>query len=192
MYRPIHAIDFRVNVPVYVQNVEPAVVVDIQKPAAPAEQPGIGHEPGGLGVVLKQALAVVVVKVGQIVRKVCLENIQKSVAIVVSGRNPHARLISTVAAGGNTGFQPTFGKCAVPVVPKQETHLAVIGHVDIRPAIVVKIRNQHAKTIAGRSFPDAALLRDIGKGSISIVVKQIVSGPRQSLRARNSPRRPWN
>src|ERR1700722_12382322 len=99
-----HAADFRVNVPVYIENVEPTVIVDIKKSAAPAEEPGIGYEPCGLGVVLKQPLAVIVVKVGEVVGKVCFKDIQHPVAIVVPRRNPHTRLIATVTAGGNTSF----------------------------------------------------------------------------------------
>src|SRR5580700_2699994 len=102
--------------PIHIQDVEPTVVVNIEESAPPTKQSGIGYEPGGLGVVLKHALAVVVVKIGKVVREICLEDIQQPIAVVIARGNPHTRLIATIAAGRHAGFQTSFSERAIAIV----------------------------------------------------------------------------
>src|SRR6266403_4311175 len=71
------AVDLRINMPIHIKDVEPAIVIDIEESTTPTEQSGIGHQSCALGVIDKYPFATVVIKIGKIVRKVGLENIQE-------------------------------------------------------------------------------------------------------------------
>src|SRR5579871_5013353 len=127
--------------PVHVQNIGPAIIVEVKESTTPTQQSRMGCQPCRLGIVLKQALAMIAIKIWKIVGEVGLENIQQPVAVVVPSGSAHSRLVSTITAGRNTRFQTRLREGPVAIIPEQKTPFPVVGHIDIRPAIVIEVRD---------------------------------------------------
>ena len=59
----------------------------------------------------------------------------------------------------------------------------VASYVDIRPAVVIEIGDDHAKAITAAGREDAGLRRDVGKRAVAVVVIERIVGHGQPLRA---------
>src|ERR1700761_3237035 len=94
----------RINMAVDLNNVCPAIVVIIDKAAAPRHVAVVNSHPGSKGYVAERAVAIVVIQVAGVIGKVGLENVKPSVAIVVRNRDPHTRLLVPVVAVGATCY----------------------------------------------------------------------------------------
>ncbi len=95
------------------------------------------------------------------------KQIEAAVAIVIApgGAGVPGRGIGQ----SHAGFLCNVGKCAVVIVVV-EAVAAPVGHEDVGPAVIVVIGNGHAKAPA--VVGDAGLLRNVGEGSIVIVVEE--------------------
>src|ERR1700737_206639 len=85
------------------QNVEPAIVVHIEEPAAPSQVSGVQPETGAIGRILKGAFAIVEIQRVGVAREVGLHDAECSGVQVVSGGNSHAGLRLSIGAEGSTG-----------------------------------------------------------------------------------------
>src|SRR5690242_12889785 len=74
---------FRINVTVANQNVRPAIVVHIEKSAAPAEKLRVPPESGGESRILERSAADVVIERRGVSRKIGFDDVQVSVQIVI-------------------------------------------------------------------------------------------------------------
>ena len=74
------------------QDVGPAIIVHIEKAAAPAEILSVRPQPRGKRRILKIPIAAIVVERWRIAGEISLHNIQVPVQIVIRGGNAHAGL----------------------------------------------------------------------------------------------------
>src|SRR6266446_9687980 len=125
---------------VHQQKVGPAIVVKIKKHGAPAKVSGTGAKTRGIGHVGKGSVAIIVIKRGGVVGEVRTEKIQIPIAIVICNRGAHARLLAAVDVVGHARKNTYVREGSVAIVLVEDARCAVAGHVDIRPAVVVKIK----------------------------------------------------
>src|SRR6266478_7822662 len=97
------AVDFRIDVPVDQQKIGPSVIIEIEKHGAPAEVLRVQAESSSIGHIVESAVAIVAIQRGGVVGKICLENIEFSVSVVIGHRGAHARLRAPIFIEGGTG-----------------------------------------------------------------------------------------
>ena len=175
-------VDLRINVPVDLKNVRPAIIVVVDKPAAPRHIAAVHTNAGSKGDIAEGSIAIVVIKVAGVVREVGFEDVEPAVAVVVRYRNAHARLLVAAIAVSAIRHHRDIGKRAVVVVLKQNAWLGIHGNIDIRPAIVIEVIGDRSDGVARPGLQNAGLLRDVGEGPIAIVVIQNIRVARKSAR----------
>src|SRR5712692_919412 len=137
--------DLGIDVAVADQDVGPAVVVEIEKAASPAEIFGVEAEAGGEGGVLEAGAAEIVIERGCVAGEIGFYQVEVAVEIVVGGRDSHARLGLAVRAKGATGFERDVDKLAVLLVLVARAGGGVRGDVNVEPPVVVKIDGEHTE-----------------------------------------------
>ena len=98
------------------QNVGPAVIVEIEKPAAPAQELRVCAQARRECCVFKSGLAKIVIERRGVSREVGFHQVEVSVQIVIGGRNPHPRLRLAIGAQRTTRFQRDVHKFSVLLI----------------------------------------------------------------------------
>src|SRR5262245_35587758 len=135
-------VDLRINVTVDLNNIQPTIVVEISEPASPPNNSGIARHSGLLGSVGECPVAVVLKEIGGLERKVCLENVQPAIAIIVSGSYAHSRLGLSVTAECASSQHGYIAECAIVHIAKQSAGRCITRQIDIGPTIVIKVIRQ--------------------------------------------------
>ncbi len=129
--------------------VEDAVAVGVDE--AGAEAVGLeGRHPeaGGHGDVLEEAGAVVLVEGVGLAREVGHEEVEVAVAVVVARVDAHRRLGEAVGIQRAAGEQGLVAEGAVALVEPQLVGRAVVGHVEVDPAVAVEVGGHRAQGLA--------------------------------------------
>src|SRR2546426_177339 len=121
------------------EDVRPAVVVHVEKAAAPAEILRVFAETALVRAVLEIRAAEIVVERGRISGEICFDEIKIAIEIVIGGGDAHAGLGLAVGAEGAARFKGDVDKRSVLFVLIQRAGGGVVGNVNVRPAIVVEI-----------------------------------------------------
>ena len=128
------------TVPLTAMTSSRAVVVEVEPRRAPA---GVGQaarsQPGRRALVPEHPGAVVDVEVVALGRQVRHEQVFISVVVEVAGIHAHAGLRGAEAAQRRAGEQGGVHQRAVPLVDPQEVLGAVVGDVDVQPAVAVVV-----------------------------------------------------
>src|SRR6266849_10913793 len=156
----LELLDFRIDVAVANENVGPAVVVHVEKPAAPAEILGVLPEAALVSGVLEIGAAEIVVKRGCVAGKICFDEIEIAVEIVIGGGDAHARLRLAIGAESAPRFHGDVGESAVLLILIEGAGGGIVGDVNVRPAIVVKIGSEHAEAEGAVGLQDAGFFAD--------------------------------
>src|ERR1700679_263992 len=106
-------VDLGVDVAVGDQDVEPAVIVDVQKADAPAKQARVDAQTGLIGAVVEGTVAQVHVERIRVSGEVGLDDVEQTVAVVVAHRDTHAGLGFAVGRIGHSGFDGLIFEGAV-------------------------------------------------------------------------------
>src|SRR2546430_364960 len=117
----------RVNRTAGDHQVRPSVIVEINEPRTPLYRGGFASEARWNGYICEKALAIVVVKTGHLVRKICLDDVEQSVAVIVNRVRAHPALGSAISVEGYSGQHATLAKGAVAVVHKKQTRRRIIS-----------------------------------------------------------------
>ena len=115
--------------------------------------------------------------------KLVLTMSRRAVAVVIGGRDAHAGLRFAVGAVGHAGFDGDLGERAVVVVLVEGGGGGVVGDVDVGPAVVVEVGDQHAEAVSAGRLQNARFRRNIGEGAVAVVVEQDVLAAIQTGRA---------
>ena len=94
-----------------------------------------------------------------------------AVAVDVGGVHPHAGACLSVFAEAHLGGQRGLLPLALPAIHEQEILHRVVGDEQIHQAVIIDVRRHHAQPLAHGAL-DIGAARDIGEGSIAVVVKQ--------------------
>ena len=154
------------------QDVEPAVVVEVVDPRPPAHILRIGLRKARSDAnVVESALAVVLHQA--VVVRVAHPQVEPAAARDVRKYRPHRRGRLAILSIGNTGVAGDLFKCPVMLVMEEKVLRAVVGDVDVGPAIAVEVSRSHAHGAAD-GCANAGLLGHIGEGAVAVVVEQLV------------------
>ena len=108
-------LDLRIDVAIDDEEVEPAVVVEIDEADAPSEPAGVQPDAGGERPIVAEALAAVGVQRRGVAGEVGLEEIDGAIAVVVADRDAHPGLRLAVLAVGAAGLDGDVLERAVAV-----------------------------------------------------------------------------
>src|SRR5207302_2182572 len=147
--------NLRVNVSIDLNNVRPAIVVVIDKAAAPCNVTVVDSDAGRECSIGEGAVSVVVVEVASVVGKIGLENIEPSVTVIVADSDSHSRLLMTILAVGTAGYNRDISAGAVVIVTAQHARLRLHGHINVRPAVVIEIVRDCGNGISRARLQDA-------------------------------------
>ena len=125
---------------------------------------------------------VVFVKHAGVVGEMGLENSERAVRFVISDAKPHAGLLGAILAEGDAALQAFFGERAVVAIAEVKAGGGIAGHVDVRPAVVIKIGCGHGESI-GAARVDTGSFADVGEAAVAVVVKQPAAARGKSARA---------
>src|SRR5229473_3114309 len=179
----LELLDFRIDVAVANENVGPAVVVHVEKPAAPAEILGMLPEAALVSGVLEIGAAEIVVKRGCVAGKICFDEIEIAVEIIIGGGDAHARLGLAVGAESAACFYGDVGESAVLLILIESAGGGIVGDVNVRPAVVVEIGGEHAEAEGAVGLQDAGFFADVAERSVAVVVIENVFAAVESRRA---------
>ena len=100
---------------------------------------------GRRAVVEKGAAAQVLVEGVGLQLEVGDDDVEQAVAVVVAHVDPHAGLGPALVAERGAGEQRDVLEGAVALVVEEEVGLVVVGDVDVLPAVVVDVAEDHAE-----------------------------------------------
>src|SRR2546429_8988306 len=116
-------------------------------------------------------MAIVDIQVGAFVGQICFEDIFVTITVKIAGSHSHACLRQPICAVSRPRQQAHLLKRAVSLIDPEMSGGAVIGDVNVRPAVPVEIGANNPET--GPDSPaDSSRFGDIFKRPITAVVKQ--------------------
>ena len=168
---------------VHNQQILPPIVVIIQEPVSEAHK-GYGRlsDTRLITHIREKAGAVVLEEDIVVVGKVGVDDREMSVVLVVAGGDAHIRNLAAEFVQRVSAFETLVLKRAVAFVDVQIVRRGVVGHQKVRLAVPVHVGKQSAQPVIAIGVVHAQLLADVGKGSIAVVVKQVVMLAFQSAR----------
>ena len=182
------AIDFRIDVAIHQQQIGPAVIIEIQKHRPPAEILGVEPETGCGGCVGERAATVIFVKRGCVIRKICFEDVEMAISVVVADGRSHASLLPAIFVESSAGGHRNIRKGPIVVVAIKNAGRAVAGDENVGPAVFVEVEGGYAEGVVAVRLVDVGFRSDILKGAIAAIVIQDVLRACQSARAAHD----WN
>ena len=163
-----------VDMPVGGEQVEPAVVVGIQKSGPETEEITAGRcQPGGGRVVDEEALAQVVKEAGRFAVIVRDGQVDQAVAIHVAARHSHTCLVAAGGIRGHTGLMADFLESKSTKIVEQEISRAVVGHEHVGPAVAVEVGCDDSQATAV-AVNDARVCRHIDEPTV-VVAEDVVA-----------------
>src|SRR5579864_4049381 len=97
-----------------------------------------------------------------------------SVAVVVTDRRSHARLLASIFIEGRACSHRSIRKGSVVIVAIENARGAVARDEDVRPAIFVEVERGNAECIMPIGLVDVRLRGRVFKGSIAAIVVESV------------------
>ena len=176
-------LDLGIHVAVANQDVGPAVVVEVEKAAAPAEILRVLAEAALKRGVLEIRAAQIAVERRSIAGKIRFDEIEIAVEIVIGGGDAHAGLWLAVGAERAAGFDGDVGEGAVLFVLIERAGGGIVGDVNVRPAVVIEIGSEDTEAKSAVGFQNAGFFADVGERAIAVVVVENVFSAVESRRA---------
>ena len=177
-------VGLRVHVAVGHEQVQLAVGVEVGQHHAPAQHgPAGGGQPRRRGGVAELQRAQAAVQRVGLVREVGHGEVEAAVAVHVAEVDAHAGLGPAAHVGGRAGQGRDVLEGAVAAVVQQRVVHRVVGHVEVRPAVVVEVGEEQAQAVARRHDVEARGGGDVGKAAAPVAAQQHVGLGRQALGA---------
>ena len=96
------------------------------------------------------------------------------IIIVIPKSNAHAPLQLAAFTIGGTYHPADFGKSPIAVILIEKVGTRIVGHIDVRIAIVVVIPTNHAETVEFLVIHDVCFLGHIREGPIPFIAIQYI------------------
>ena len=93
------------------------------------------------------SLSQILIKRIRVACKVRDENIEEPVAVVVANGDAHAGLSASRLVQSGSGEHAHFGERSIVIVVEQQIGIAVVGDVNVRPAIVIEVAEHDTETV---------------------------------------------
>ena len=105
------------------------------------------------------------------------------IVLVVSGSDAHVGDLAAIFIQRVAAHVTVVLECPVAFVHIEIVGRGVIGHQQVRLAVAIHIHKQSAESVVSVGIVDAQLFAHIGKGPVSVVMKQMVVFALQAARA---------
>ena len=135
------------------------------------------------GGVFEYRAANIVIQRWRVAGKIRFHDIEIPVQIVVRRGNAHTRLRFAISAERAASFSGDVFEPSVFLILIERTGRRIVGHVNVRPAIVIKIAGEHAETVGAIGLQDPRFLGDIRECSVAVVVVEDIFAAVQTGRA---------
>jgi hypothetical protein len=173
-----------IDMAVDLEDIQPSIVVVVDKSGAPAqEREACLGKAGAITYIGKAGVAVVVVEHLVVVRKVGVEDIELAVVVVISHGQPHRSYFASVLVDGKARIVTGVLKSPVALVDIEIVRRRVVGHQQIRLAVVVDVHKDRGKSVVFTGVADAGLQADVGKCSVGVLVEEMIGLALQAARA---------
>ncbi len=145
------------------------------------------RQPEGVGPIVENALAEVLVESRPLVVEVGDDQVGTPVAVDVAAVDPHPRLVAARAAGGDAGDVADLLESQSAQVSPEEVGRLVVGDVEVHAAVVVDVGGEHPHA-AAVGVDDPGLAGDIDEPA-AVVAEEMIglgreeAGVAQSVRA---------
>src|ERR1700674_5533161 len=153
-------ISLRVGVAVGNEQIDPTVVVVIEKLSSPAyiRKAYRGHS-GIVGNIGERIASNVAVKDIVFIVEVGNEYIEPAVVIIVAHSDAHAALLGTVSVDRHTRFESDLAKRTIPVVVVEIVRRRVVGYENIHPSVSIKVTGHDVQAVVTDRVVNAGLFR---------------------------------
>src|SRR6185436_10327550 len=145
------------------------VVVEVEPAGA---EPGVleacGSQSGRCASILEARRAVVDVEVAPLAVQLRHEEVLVTVVVEIAGVDPHAGFGMTLTGDGGAGGERLVSKRPVTQVDPEQVLAAVVGDVDIGPAIVVEVGGDDPEA-AAEAVAGQRAAGDVGKRPVAAV-----------------------
>src|SRR5713101_289676 len=177
---PITLVNGRIDMPIGDENIQEAVVVEIQKTRAPPKERNSGTAKScGIGDIREVEGAVIPVERLVVIGKRGNKKIEAAVAVVVSDGNAHRCLGQTFIGERETREIADVFKRAIVAIAVEIARNRIVGHRKVEPAVIVRIDKHRRKPIVVLRIGDASFLADVAKSAVAVIVKEMVAFARK-------------
>ena len=152
------------------EEVQPAVVVEINEVNSPADVLRIDGQAGRGGQVVEELTLHIAIEDRRIVAEVGEEEVEVAVTVIISHGDAHIGLLLAVAIHRHPGFHGAFREGPIMIVAEQQVGRGVAGHEQVGPGVVVVVKRHRRQTVASAGLQQAGFFGDVRKGAVAIVV----------------------
>src|SRR5438105_4953532 len=168
--------------PVGHENIFPPIVVQVCKECSPADiQPGCLAVSQSIALERKSAVLVVHGQLVGLVRGGRIVEIEPTVVVKVAKVRAHGALLNTILIVGSAGQYCNFLESSLTLVVIEQVGGEVIGHKDIRPAVIIIVSKNYSHTVESLRV-DASFGSHIPEVPLAVIEKQSIAGARQPSR----------
>src|SRR5580693_3272264 len=132
--------------------------------------------------VIKLRPAAIVVQRWRVAREVSLDDVQIAVQVIIRRGHAQSRLRLAVSAESAARLNGNVFEFAVLLILVQGAGSRVVGYINVRPSIIIKISNQHPETVSATGTRDSGRLGNVREGTIPVVVVENILPPIQPRR----------
>ena len=158
--------------------IEPAVVIEVEKSHAESEPVAACHREAVLrGMVAEYAVAQVLVQGRVFAVKVGDGQVGQAIAVQVAASDSHARCVDARVVAGDAGDLADLFKVEAAPVQEQELGRLVIGDEQVDPPITIKVIGHDAEAFPGL-VENSRLGRDIDETS-AVIAEEVVGHRRE-------------
>ena len=153
--------------------VEPTVIIHVKEGDSPTNGNKAGpRKSGGCRDVCKTFFALIPEQGVGFLGEVGYRDIQASIAVKVAEIYTHSRALLAFKTECSASLQCNFFESAVVFIVVEIVRAAIVGDIEVRPAIVVVVRPEplHAEVMAGITYP--SFQGYIFKSAVTAVAKQ--------------------
>src|SRR5258708_24744143 len=166
------------------QNGRPAIVIEVEESATPAQKLRVRAQACCEGRLLEVAATEVAVERGRVAGEVRLDQVEIAIEIVVGGGDAHTSLGLAIRTERTTCLDRDVFKRSVLFIVVERARGRVIGDVNVGPAVVVEIGNKNAQAVGAVGAEYSSSFGDVSESSVAIVVvKNILAALKSSRTA---------
>src|SRR3954468_10093613 len=179
----LELLDLGIDMAIADQDVRPAVIVHVEKTAAPSEELRVRAQACDKGSVFETRSALVAIERWRIPGEISFDDIEIAVHVIVGSGYAHSGLWLAVWTQRATRFNGNVLKLSIFLVLIQGARGGIICDVDVRPAVIIEIGGEHTQTVRAIRAENARRFGNIRERAVSVVVIKNVFAALQARRA---------
>ena len=98
------------------------------------------------------------IEIASVIGEISLEDVEPAIAVIISDADAHSGLFVAVFAIGASCHHGDIRERAVMIVAKENARFRIHRDINIRPAVVIKIRAGCGDGVSGTRFKNAGFL----------------------------------